>query len=256
MTELENRNPGEKIALTIMYDGTLFHGWQVQNNARSVQGTLQDSLEAVLGFRPDVTGVSRTDSGVHANNYVCHILRDGVKMPPERLVAALNSHLRDGGIAVKGAQLKDADFHARYSCAAKEYIYKIWNAKYMNPFLKDKAMFYPMEIDVEKMSYAEEEFVGTHDFRAFMTKGSKNEDNTIRSVRYFNVTREDELITISVCADGFLYNMVRIMVGTYIDLARRGEGVGAVRGIIDSCERKYAGDTAPACGLYLNKIFY
>lgn len=256
MTELENRLSGEKIALTIMYDGKLFHGWQVQNNAKSVQGTLQDGLENVIGFRPDVSGVSRTDSGVHANNYVCHIPRDGVNIPCERLTAALNSHLRDSGIAVKSAEIKDADFHARYSCTGKEYIYKIWNSRYMNPFLKDRAWFYPMEIDIEKMRFAEKEFVGTHDFRAFMTKGSKNEDNTVRTVKYFNVTKEDELITISVCADGFLYNMVRIMVGTYVDLARKGAGEGSVGIIIESRERKNAGDTAPAEGLYLNRIFY
>ncbi|MBE6680722.1 MAG: tRNA pseudouridine(38-40) synthase TruA [Ruminococcaceae bacterium] len=256
MTELENKASGEKIALTIMYDGTFFHGWQVQNNAKSVQGTLQDGLESVLGFRPDVSGVSRTDSGVHANNYVCHILKDGITIPPERLAAALNSHLRDSGIAVKKAEIKDADFHARYSCVGKEYIYKIWNARYANPFYKDKAMFYPMEIDIEKMRFAEKEFVGTHDFRSFMTKGSKNEENTVRTVKYFNVKKEDELITISVCADGFLYNMVRIMVGTYIDLSRKGASEGAVREIIEKCDRKYAGDTAPAEGLYLNKIFY
>ena len=256
MTELENRNNGEKIAFNIMYDGSRFHGWQVQNNARSVQGTFQDGLEAVLGFRPDVSGVSRTDSGVHANNYVCHVLRDGVNIPPERLSAALNSHLRDSGIAVKSCEIKDADFHARYSCTGKEYIYKIWNARYANPFLSDRAWFYPMELDIEKMRFAEEEFVGTFDFRAFMTKGSKNEDNTVRTVKYFNVKREDELVTISVCADGFLYNMVRIMVGTYVDLARRGASEGSVREIINSCDRKNAGDTAPAQGLYLNKIFY
>lgn len=256
MTELENRNSGKKIALTIMYDGTLFHGWQVQNNAKSVQGTLQDSLENILGFRPDVTGVSRTDSGVHANNYVCHILKEGINIPAEKLAAALNSHLRDSGIAIKSAEMRDADFHARYSCVAKEYVYKIWNARYANPFYKDRAMFYPMEIDIEKMRFAESEFVGTYDFRSFMTKGSKNEDNTIRTVKYFNVKREDELITISVCADGFLYNMVRIMVGTYVDLSRKGASEGAVREIIEACDRKYAGDTAPAQGLYLNKIFY
>ena len=254
MTELENRNSGEKIALTIMYDGSSFHGWQVQNNAKSVQGTLQDGLEKILGFRPDVSGVSRTDSGVHANNYVCHILKEGINIPCERLTAALGFHLRDSGIAVKGAEIKDADFHARYSCTGKEYVYKIWNARYANPFYKDRAWFYPIEIDIEKMRFAEKEFVGTHDFRAFMTKGSKNENNTVRTVEYFNVTREDELITISVCADGFLYNMVRIMVGTYVDLARRGEG--SVKKIIESCERKNAGDTAPAEGLYLNRIFY
>ena len=256
MTELENRNSGEKIAITIMYDGTLFHGWQVQNNAKSVQGSLQDGLERVLGFRPDVSGVSRTDAGVHANNYVCHIPSDGITVPVERLASALNFHLRDSGIAVKNAEMRDADFHARYSCRSKEYVYKIWNARYSNPFLCNRAWFYPTEIDVEKMRFAEKEFVGTHDFRAFMTKGSKNEDNTVRTVKYFNVKKEDELITISVCADGFLYNMVRIMVGTYVDLARKGASEGAVREIIESCERKYAGDTAPASGLYLNKIFY
>ena len=256
MTELENRSAGEKIALTIMYDGTRFHGWQVQNNARSVQGTLQDALENVLGFRPDVTGVSRTDAGVHANNYVCHIPKGSITLSPERLCAALTYHLRDSGIAVKNAQIKDADFHARYSCTAKEYVYKIWNARYMNPFLENRAMFYPCEIDIEKMRFCEREFVGTHDFCAFMTKGSKNENNSVRTVKYFNVTREDELVTVSVCADGFLYNMVRIMVGTYIDLARRGAPEGDLLRIIESKERKYAGDTAPACGLYLNKIFY
>ena len=256
MTEIENTALGEKIALNIMYDGTCFHGWQVQNNAKSVQGTLQDALENVLGKRPDVSGVSRTDSGVHANNYVCHILREGVNIPPERLAAALNAHLRDSGIAVKSAEIKDAGFHARYSCIGKEYIYKIWNERYANPFLKNRAMFYPMEIDIEKMRFAETEFVGTHDFRSFMTKGSKNEDNTVRTVKYFNVKKENGLITISVCADGFLYNMVRIMVGTYIDLSRKGASEGAVREIIEKCDRKYAGDTAPAEGLYLNKIFY
>ena len=256
MTELENKLTGEKLALTIMYDGTRFHGWQVQNNARSVQGTLQDALENVLGFRPDVTGVSRTDAGVHANNYVCHILRENVTIAPERLCAALTFHLKGSGIAVKNVKAMDADFHARYSCTAKEYVYKIWNARYMNPFLENRAMFYPGELDIEKLRFCEREFLGTHDFRAFMTKGSKNEDNTVRTVKYFNVERHNELVTISVCADGFLYNMVRIMVGTYLDLARKKETEGALRRIIDSCERKNAGDTAPANGLYLNKIFY
>ncbi len=256
MTELENKIAGRKIALEIMYDGSLFHGWQVQNNAASVQGRLQDALESVLGVRPDVCGCSRTDAGVHAQSYVCHILEKDSTVAAERLPSALNFHLRDSGIAVKKAEIKSEDFHARYSCTGKEYVYKIWNARYMNPFMKDRAMFYPMDIDIDKMRFAEEEYVGTHDFRSFMTKGSKNEDNTVRTVKYFKVERDGELITISVCADGFLYNMVRIMVGTYIDLARRGESRGAVTRIIEACDRKYAGDTAPAMGLYLNRIFY
>ncbi len=247
---------GGKFAVNIMYDGSCFHGWQVQKNASSVQGTLQDAIEAVTGLRPDVSGCSRTDSGVHANNYVFHMDREGINLPASKLMAALNFHLRDKKIAVKSIEEKDGDFHARYSCKAKEYVYKIWNASYMSPFLHGKAMFYPIPIDIEAMRFAEKEYVGKHDFRSFMTKGSKNEDNTVRTVEYFNVERSGELITVSVCADGFHYNMVRIMVGTYIDLARRGATEGALTKIIDACDRKYAGDTAPAEGLYLNRIFY
>ncbi len=256
MTLEENRQTGEKIALTLMYDGSYFCGWQVQKNARSVQSTLQDALQTVLGYRPDVCGCSRTDSSVHANNYVCHILKDGVSMDCERLTMALNAHLRDSGLAVKSSCLRNADFHARYSCTSKEYIYKIWNEKYDNPFLKGKAMFYPRQIDMDSLSYVKQEFCGTHDFRSFMSKGSKNENNTVRTVKYFDVERCDGLITIKVCADGFLYNMVRIMVGTYLDLARKNAPAGSLTQIIEGKNRALAGDTAPAEGLYLNRIFY
>ena len=245
-----------KIALEIMYDGSMFHGWQVQSNAVSVQGTLQDALQSCVGFRPDVSGCSRTDSGVHANSYVCHIERCGINLEPERLCAALNSFLRDRGIGVKNAKYMPEDFHARYSCLGKEYIYKVWNAKYMNPFLKGKALFYPRELDIEKMRFAEEEFCGKHDFRSFMTKGSKNEDNTVRTVKYFKAERQDELVTFRVAADGFLYNMVRIMVGTYLDFSAKGASTGSIKSVIESTNRALAGDTAPAHGLYLNKVFY
>ena len=257
MTKVEQvKNEGEKLALEIMYDGTSFHGWQVQNNAKSVQGTLCDALFSITGKKIDVTGCSRTDAGVHANSYICHVNKDDVGISPERLCAAMNSYLRDKSIAVKSARVMDADFHARYSCVGKEYVYKIWNAKYTNPFLVKSAMFYPIEIDVEKMKYAEHEFCGRQDFRSFMAKGSKNEDNTVRTVKYFNVVKNDNLIEISVCADGFLYNMVRIMVGTYIDLARKSAPEGSVKRIIEAKDRSMAGDTAPALGLYLNKVFY
>ena len=126
----------------------------------------------------------------------------------------------------------------------------------MNPHLAGKAMFYPTPIDIDALSYVSEEFKGTHDFRSFMTKGSKNEDNTVRTVKYFNISKSDGLIEISVCADGFLYNMVRIMVGTFLDLSRKGSKSGSLCAIIDGCDRSLAGDTAPAEGLYLNRIFY
>ncbi len=252
----ENMLLGEKIAISLMYDGGRFCGWQVQKNSRSVQEALQDALEKVLGFRPDVSGCSRTDSGVHANDYVCHILSDGVNIPADKLPMALNFHLRDSGIAIKSAKLMPPEFHARYSSLGKEYVYKIWNAQYRNPFYEGRAMFYPQYIDIEGLRFTEREFAGRHDFRAFMTKGSKNEDNTVRTVEYFKVEREGSLISIYTKADGFLYNMVRIMVGTYLDLARRNETEGSLKKIIQSCDRKNAGDTAAAEGLYLNKVFY
>lgn len=246
-----------KIALEIMYDGAYFHGWQVQKNANSVQETLQDALEKVLSFRPDISGCSRTDAGVHANHYVCHFDADSVNLSPVDLPKALNFYLKGKGVSVKSARLEDKDFHSRYSCTAKEYIYKIWNNPYPNPFLEDKTLFYPRHIDIEKFSHLEREFEGKHDFRAFMSKGSKNEDNTVRCVKYFKVSRDsDGLITISTCADGFLYNMVRIMVGTYLECIQKNAPQGTISDVINSLDRKNAGDTAPAHALYLNKVFY
>lgn len=245
----------KKIALTLMYDGAKFHGWQVQSNAKSVQSTVQDALQMCLGFRPDVCGCSRTDSGVHANEYVCHISSEKVKVHVEKLPAALNFHLKGSGLAVKCAQEKPSDFHARYSCKGKEYIYKIWNAPFENPFLTGKALFYPSPLDVQLLEEICAQFCGTHDFRAFMSKGSKNENNTVRTVKYFTAEKQDNLIILRVCADGFLYNMVRIMVGTVIKCATSKEKT-TVKEIIDSLDREQAGDTMPSHALYLNKVFY
>ncbi len=247
----------EKIALTIMYDGSRFHGWQVQKNAPSVQGALQEALFELLGFYPDISGCSRTDAGVHANSYVCHLPKDNINIHDEKLPLAINAHLRNIPISVKSAVTLGEDFHARYSCTGKEYIYKIWNAPYDNPFLSGKALFFPKRLNFEENAFLFDEFCGKHDFRAFMTKGSKNEDNTVRTIKYFDFERRDELITLRVCADGFLYNMVRIMTGTLLELCcGNTASPGDVSSVIYSKERKNAGDTAPAHALYLNRVFY
>ena len=244
-----------KIALTLMYDGSDFCGWQVQKNAPTVQCEVQDALERVLGVRPDVSGCSRTDSGVHANMYVCHIDAEYVKMPPEALMRAFNGNVR-GKLACTAAQYRSFDFHARYSCVGKEYVYKIWNAPYKNPFLSGYSMFVPYRIDDSVLGFVGEEFSGEHDFSAFMSKGSKITEDTVRNVAYFRTEREGDLLSVYVRANGFLYNMVRIMVGTYLDAARGRLKKGDIKRIIDSKDRGNAGDTAPACGLYLNKVFY
>jgi len=250
-----------KIALTLLFHGGSFHGWQVQKNSFTIQQAVQNALEGALGFRPDVTGCSRTDAGVHANEFVCHIDSDRIAISPEGLPKAINTQFtRDkrtyGKIAVKSAEYKEDDFHARYSSVGKEYVYKIWNAHYRNPFLEGNAFFYPKNVEIADASFACEEFAGTHDFYAFMAKGSKSKENTIRTVNYFKVKKENELIEISVCADGFLYNMVRIMVGTYLLCATENYKKGDIAQIIEQKNRALAGDTAPAHGLYLNKVFY
>lgn len=244
-----------KIALTLMYNGAAFHGWQVQKNAVSVQGTIQDALERVLGFRPDVSGCSRTDSGVHALMYVCHFDVQGVRIPPEKLPQALNANLPDS-ISVYKAELKPSDFHARYSAKGKEYVYKIWNSPCRNPFLEGYSFFVPQYLDTEKASFFAKEFTGKHDFSAFMSKGVKNPEDTVRTVTNLEVVRNGNLIEIYVSADGFLYNMVRIMTGTYIDCALGKHKEGDISAIIEAGDRKLAGDTAPAHGLYLNRVFY
>ena len=244
-----------RLAVSLVYNGARYCGWQVQNNAVSVQQTVQDALEELLSFRPDISGCSRTDAGVHANHYVFHMSAQHIRLSPEKLPLALNARLHGSGIAVKKAVLVPADFHARYSCQKKEYIYKIWNAPYMNPFYEGLAWFFPYRLDEEQLSFVGEEFKGTHDFGGFMSKGSKIKEDTVRTVEYFDVTRREELVTVRVCADGFLYNMVRIMVGTYAQASgklRKGD----IAAMIVSRDRSLAGDTAPAHGLYLNRVFY
>ena len=159
--------------------------------------------------------------------------------------------------AVKKAELVPADFHARYSCLGKEYVYKIFNARYRDPFYLGRAMFYPKPLDEKKLDEAMQAFCGRHDFRAFMAEGSKVTDCE-RTVKYCRVERPNggDVVTLTVAADGFLYNMVRIIAGTAILASEKNLGFNEIAAIISSLDRKNAGATAPACGLYLNKVFY
>lgn len=238
--------------LTLAYDGAPFHGWQAQKNAPSVQKTVWEAVCAVTSENRTVTGCSRTDAGVHALQYVCHT--EEIRIPNERIPQALNAHLPPS-ISVKKAETVSESFHARYSCIGKEYIYKIYNSRTRDPFSEGRALFYPEPIDVDALSFVGKELVGKHDFRAFMAQGSKITD-TVRTIRHCTLCRDGDFVTLSVCADGFLYNMVRILVGTYLDAARRGYREGDVTAIIESRDRKKAGFTAPPHGLYLNRVFY
>ena len=241
------------ILMTIQYDGRKYHGWQVQQNAVTVQEVFQDAIQSVTGLRHDVKGCSRTDSGVHAFMYVLNF-RTECTIPPEKLRLAVQHFLPDD-IAVLDCREVPYDFHARYACAGKEYVYKIWNSPLHNPFLKGLALFYPYPLDEKMLNICAADYIGTHDFAAFCASGS-SVLSTVRTVTDLEVTRQGSNVTMRVRADGFLYNMVRIMVGTLLDISQGKIGRDEIPSILLSCDRERAGVTAPPQGLYLNRVFY
>lgn len=239
--------------LTLCFDGTNYHGWQVQPNAVTVQSRLQDATERILGERVPITGCSRTDAHVHADMFCCN-LRTQKEMPPEKLQTALNAVLpRD--IAVLSVREVPLDFHARYDCTGKSYRYLILNRAVRDPFLENRALLYPWTLDAEALHVQAQSFLGTHDFSAFCASKSDVEDK-VREIRECTVTRNGDLVEIRVTGDGFLYNMVRIMVGTLLDVQCGKIAVGSIPQILSSRDRTRAGVTAPAHGLYLHKVYY
>ena len=251
-----------KILLKLAYLGTDYCGYQVQNNGVTVQGRMNQATEAVFGFPCDVVGCSRTDSGVHANEFCLTVSKKGEEgisfsIPLEKIPTALNCRL-PADISVLEASLVPNEFHARYDVKYKEYLYRIWNGTNKNPFLADRALFPQMPLSTEairKMDEAARRFVGTHDFASYMATGSKIKD-TVRTVLYADVTEKDHVVTFRVAADGFLYNMVRIMAGTLLEVARGNLAPEEITAVTESRDRRRAGATAPAHGLYLNHVSY
>lgn len=241
------------LLLTISFDGTAYHGWQVQENAVTVQQTLQDALEHICSKRDNIVGCSRTDAGVHANMYCCNV-RTESPIECRKLVGALNAVLPEDIAALDCIEV-DYDFHARYDCKSKEYIYRIWNSPNKNPFLYNYSLHYKYPLDAEFLDRQAKAFIGTHKFDSFCAAGSSVED-TERTVMNAAVERDGDTVIFRVEANGFLYNMVRIMVGTLIDISRGKIPADSIDKIIQAENRSAAGYTAPAHGLYLNKINY
>ena len=243
----------KNIALRLRYDGSRYHGWQIQKNEISVAQTVEEALEKVLGTRTKIVGCGRTDAGVHALRY-CANFHAETNIPMERMPLAVNSRLPDD-IAVTDAVEVEENFNAIGSCIKKEYIYKIHNSNIRDPFLKDRVCFYPQRLDMEQFSRAAAAFEGTHDFKAVRSVGTETK-TTVRTVYWCRAEREGDIITVSICADGFLYNMVRIMVGTLLDMAQGRRDFGGIPRILASRDRGQAGRTAPAAGLTLERVFY
>lgn len=245
----ETRN----LLLRIRYCGTAYHGFQVQKNAVTVAQTMQDALEAVLGKREDIKGCSRTDSGVHANMFYLNVKTQS-KIPCASLVRALNVKLPHD-IAVEECVPVRSDFHARYDCKGKRYIYKINNSEVKDPFAYRLMYDYRYPIDVQLCDRECKDFIGTYDFSSFCAANSSVEDH-VRTVTGCGMTRCGREVIFYVEGDGFLYNMVRIMVGTILEIAAGIKAPGCIPDIIAGKDRSLAGATAPAWGLYLDRVFY
>ena len=241
----------------IKYLGTHFHGFQVQPGLRTVQGELNAALELALGSPCKVTGCSRTDAGVHANEFCMTVECDGATVPPNKLPIAVSRYLPND-LSLFYAEAVDSQFHPRYDVKEKEYLYRIINTGLYDPFEFGRAWFVPRYIDESRLAVMRgcaEIFVGKKDFSAFMSEGSDVED-TVRCVTSLTVDRVGDEIQIRIRADGFLYNMVRIIVGTLVECAFGRFTPNDIQRIIESKDRKNAGRTAPPEGLYLNKILY
>lgn len=243
----------KRLLITIKYDGTAYHGWQVQDNALSVQEEFQNAVEKVFGSRLDVKGCSRTDSGVHANAY-CLTLDTEMNITDEGVVMALNTKL-PGDIAAVSCRQVPADFHPRYDCKTKEYIYRLYNGKIRDPFLENYTYHYRFPLDADYLNRETQHFLGTHDFAGFCSVKSDVEDTT-RTITRAEVKRDGDIVTFTFEGDGFLYNMVRIMVGTLLFINEGKIGEGELTEVIASRDRTRAGRTAPAKGLYLNRVNY
>ena len=241
------------LLLTLRYDGSTFHGWQLQPNGVTVQQELCNAFRNLSGKDENIIGCSRTDAGVHANMFCCNV-RTECSIPAEKVPDALNFYLPPQ-ISVYACEEVNFDFHARYDCNGKEYIYLIYNGKYRNPFYENKAMFYPYEIDAEMLNCEAKAFIGTHDFSAFCSAGTDIEDKT-REIFDCSVTRNGDLIEVKVSGNGFLYNMVRIIAGTLVYAGSGRIKPEDMPDIIKSCCRQKAGITAPAKGLCLKEVFY
>ena len=241
------------IALKLMYNGSAYHGWQVQKNAVSVAETLQRALSMVCGSAAHLTGCGRTDAGVHAERYVANFRTDS-RIPIDRLPFAVNTHTPED-IVVREALEVPEDFNAIGSCLKKEYASRIYNSRIKNPFYVNRAYFYPKHLDEAVMDRAARAIEGTHDFRAVRSAGTETR-TTVRTIYHCHVIRAGELLELRVCANGFLYNMVRAITGTVLYAAEGKLTAEDIPRILDAGDRALAGPTVPPGGLYLSRLWY
>ena len=243
------------IKLTIEYDGTNYSGWQIQENGPSIQGEIETVLGIITGEKVRIHGSGRTDAGVHAKGQVANF-KTSSAIPCERFAYALNGRLpRD--IVIKDSREVNLDFHARYSAVGKKYSYLVINSKFPSALYRNYAYHvnYCERLDIDTLKKAARAFIGTYDFSGFMSSGS-NATDTLRTIYELSVEKENGIIRFEYKGKGFLYNMVRIITGTLLYAGIGKINPEEIKDIILSKDRSRAGITVPACGLYLEEVYY
>lgn len=241
------------LKVVMAFRGTNYHGYQRQNNAVTVQEVVEGAVSKILNTKTIIHGCSRTDTGVHAEMF-CFNFKTENQIPIRNFIRGINGYLPDD-ISVLSCEEVPEDFHARFSCKGKTYIYRIHNSESKNPFATDLALHYRRPVDIELMKEAAAFFVGTHDFGSFCADCSKKL-STIRTIYQFQIEMKGNNIKILVKGDGFLYNMVRILVGTLLDVNEGRIKISDLENIMNSRDRRLAGRTALPHGLYLHEVYY
>ena len=241
----------KRIGLVVAYDGTKYSGWQVQPNGITVQSVLTETLSQLLGEQIETIGASRTDAGVHAMGNVA-VFDTETRIPGEKISYALNQRLPED-IRIQLSEEVDPDFHPRYCDSEKTYQYRILNRKFPVPTERLYSYFYHYKLDVDKMRAATSFLIGLHDF-AILCGANAQVKTTIRTLTGMDVWRDGDVVTIQVTGTGFLYNMVRIISGTLIEIGNGQYSPEKIKDILDACDREAAGPTAPAKGLTLMGI--
>lgn len=241
------------IKLKLEYDGANFRGWQRQKEGRTVQQTLEEAIKKITDEKIEVFGSSRTDSGVHAKEY-CANFHTSSRVPQEKFKDAINTKLPDDIVVLKSEEV-DSEFHARYLSKGKTYCYKIINTPERRTMGRDYMYHYRGNLNIDEMKKACEYFIGKHDFEGFKTQGSSVK-TSVRTITDLHIETEGKMINIFISADGFLYNMVRIIVGTLLMVGNNKIKAEEIKEIILSKDRTRAGECVPARGLCLEKVFY
>jgi len=243
-----------RVLLTIEYDGTKYAGWQRQNNAMSIQQILEEAIEHAMGQQVSVTGAGRTDSGVHALGQCAHFDIE-TTIPADKIAFALNLVLPEDIRIRESGKVKD-DFHARKNAVGKHYRYIIFNSTHDCAINRHYCTHVRYPLDVEAMKAAAKHIQGTHDFACFQAAGSTEMKSTVRTVTEITVNKAGEYIYLDVKGTGFLYNMVRIIAGTLLEVGKGRRKADSIPALLESCDRNNAGPTAPAKGLTMVSVSY